>query len=246
MLEQLGRTMERYLVQSGRSLAREFPRGSSISRRRVGVILRTNRHSPEAMIVSAMIKGLDPRQFEPVLILLEREEGPDAIAFDCDTIVLGDRTVDACVTVIRGAALDMLVLGSFFLGLGRLSAIVAHKLAPVQVATTAISPVTTGLSSFDAMISSPLVDRSDSADYSEPLRLAAGQIQTFDRPTPHVAEEPLSLARRRLSLPLDSVIFVSGAMMQKIGEPLMSTWASCFSSFSSCIISSISSSISSI
>ncbi|MFC0012017.1 glycosyltransferase [Devosia nitrariae] len=227
VLKQLGRTMERYLVQSGRTLARRFPERTGKRRRRVGLFLRNDRTGPEAIIASAMIKGLDPNQFEPVLIVLEQEPGHDRMAFGCRTIFLGDRTIDACVTLIRNAEFDVLVLGSFVVGLDHLSAIVAHKLAPVQVATTAISPVTTGLSSFDAIISSPLVDQPDSADYAEPLRLAAGQIQAFDRPIPDLPEEPVSLVRRRLDLPLDTVAFVSGAMMHKIGTELMSTWARC-------------------
>jgi hypothetical protein len=226
LLQSLGRAIERHLVLSGRTLARAFLPAPRTGPRRVGVMLRTDRAGPEGMIVSAMLRGLDPDQFTPVLILLEREpDSAGSLAVTCETIELCDLGVDAAVARIREARLDIFVLGSFFIGLDNLAAIVAHKLAPVQLATTAISPVTTGLSSFDAMISSPLLDAEAAGDYVEPLLLAEGQIQGFDRPLPDSGGQLPDLTRRLLGLPLDTVIFASGAMMRKIGEPLMTAWA---------------------
>lgn len=226
LLQSLGRAIERHLVLSGRTLAHAFLPAPRTGPRRVGVILRTDRAGPEGMIVSAMLKGLDPDQFTPVLILLEREpEGAGSLAVTCETIELRDLRVDASVARIREARLDIFILGSFFIGLDSLAAIVAHKLAPVQLATTAISPVTMGLSSFDAMISAPLLDAEAAGDYVEPLLLAEGQIQGFDRPLPDLRGELPDHTRRLLGLPLDTVIFASGAMMRKIGEPLMTAWA---------------------
>ena len=227
LLQSLGRAIERHLVLSGRSLAHAFLPAPRTGPRRVGILLRTDdRAGPEGMIVSAMLKGLDPDQFTPVLILLEREPdgaGSPAVAFE--TIELHDLRIDAAVARIREARLDIVILGSFFIGLDNLAAIVSHKLAPVQLATTAISPVTTGLSSFDAMISSPLLDAEAAGDYVEPLLPAGGQIQGFDRPLPDLQDQHPDLTRRRLGLPLDTLIFASGAMMRKIGEPLMTAWA---------------------
>ena len=225
LLQSLGRTIERHLVLSGRILAHAIQPSPRTGPRRVGILLRTDRAGPEGMIVSAMLKGLDPDQFTPVLILLEREADVGSLAVTCETIELHGLGVDASVARIREARLDIVILGSFFIGLDNLAAIVAHKLAPMQLATTAISPVTTGLSSFDAMISTPLLDAEAAGDYVEPLLLAEGQIQGFDRPLPGPYDELPDLTRRRLGLPLDTAIFASGAMMRKIGESLMTAWA---------------------
>lgn len=213
---------ERLLTVDGFQLPCLFP-ARSVGRLRVGVIVRNWRNNPERRIAEATINGLDARQFDPVLILLSELEGDEPAA----AISLAGLPVAQSVHRIRTLGLDVVMLGSFFLRFDTLAAIVAHKLAPLQLVTAAVSPVTSGLSSFDAILSSDLIDPSGAEEhYAERLVRVSGPIQAF-APTSEDKALPgeRNAVREEFGLPTDGPLLVSGAMMQKVGSDLLEAWA---------------------
>ena len=216
----VARTGERVLTMDGFHLARRFaPRVRD--RLKVGILVRNWSDNPERRMAEALLQCLQNPRFAPVVIIQSEEDAPGATS-------IANLTVTESVDLIRGLELDVAILGSFFLRFDSLAAIYAHKLAPLQLATAAVSPITTGLSSVDGFLSSALIESGEGAtDYTEPLILVPGPVQAF---APSTAGEPdpmetAALARRRLGLPVDDVLFVSGAMMQKIGDDLLDAWA---------------------
>lgn len=215
---------ERLFTLDGFQLPCRFPQ-RTVDRLRVGIIVRNWDNNPERRIAEATIQGLDPERFEPLAILLSELTGDEAAG----TVSIAGLPVTQAVDYIRSLGLEVLVLGSFFLRFDTLAAVVAHKLAPLQIATAAVSPVTTGLSSFDALVSSDLIEPPDAADhYSEPVVSVPGPIQAFapSSPGPSIPAESRDETRTRLGLPMADVLLVSGAMMQKIGSDLLDAWAS--------------------
>jgi predicted O-linked N-acetylglucosamine transferase (SPINDLY family) len=220
----LARAGERLFTLDGFPLPCRFPE-RTVDRLRIGVIVRNWESNPERRIAEATIQGLDPQRFEPILILMSEPGGEEPAG----TVSIAGLPVTHAVDHIRGLGLDVLVLGSFFLRFDTLAALVSHKLAPLQIATAAVSPVTTGLSSFDAILTSDLIEPADAADhYVEPVVSVAGPIQSFAASTVEAAgrTETRDETRARLGLPVDAVLLVSGAMMQKIGSDLLDAWAS--------------------
>ncbi len=104
--------------------------------------------------------------------------------------------------------------------------IVAHRLAPVQIATTAVSPMTTGLGSFDIMISSKGCEPEDAqAHYVERVHLSDEPVQRFNfGSTGGDAKPGRELVRARLGLPEDAVVLTSGAAQPKLNRQLLAAW----------------------
>ena len=72
--------------------------------------------------------------------------------------------MDRAVEIVRAAQLDIFLLGALFQSYDEVAAIAAHRLAPVQVAPMAVSPMTTGLRSFDVVVNSPTREPRDALD----------------------------------------------------------------------------------
>ncbi|MCV0396385.1 MAG: glycosyltransferase [Rhizobiaceae bacterium] len=88
------------------------------------------------------------------------------------TIVLAGHSPSACVGVIRAGAHDMMLLAGF--GDEIFEDMAAHRLAALQVASTAFWPRTTGLASVDIMLSDL---ESDASQFVERLvRLKSGRL----------------------------------------------------------------------
>ena len=221
-----GRCIERYLSRCGCLLALPAGERSAAPRLRIGVLVRDVLATPEGWLLLGMYRDLDRSRFEPVLITLTRSD----VTLDFGKcferhICLAEMSLEQAVDAVRGLGLHILVLGSFVTGFEKLTAIVAHRLAPVQVLLAAISPVTSGLRSFDFALSCASTEPPDAeAHYTERLVRFPGPFQCFD--FAGIAEEegdPEPL-RSMLAVPDDAVLLVSGAMMHKIVPELLRSW----------------------
>lgn len=229
----MGRAIERQLLQENYPLAWLPPvPDSARSRLRVGVVMRAWDHAPEPRIIAGLFAAADPR-LQTVRITLTTPD-PTLDSGDFDAVInLDGLAVGEAVDTIRAARLDVVLLGSYFLGLDQLATIAAHRLAPVQLAMAAISPTSTGFSSFDGMLTSEELDPSSAPPgYCERIIRLPGPVQRFGQPGP---DEPVSKVLRTPDfrtkirtlhgLPPDATLYVSGAMVQKIGSDLLDAFA---------------------
>ena len=212
----------------GRRITLNCVRPNSSGRPRLGVLMRELGALPEAWILAGTVGALPPDTFDvTVFVLGYKSELPTY--WQPNVVKLGGVGMDRVVEIVRAAQLDVLLLGSFFNGYENyenIAAIAAHRLAPVQVATTAVSPMTTGMRSFDAMLSSSSCEPPDAAThYTERLHLAEAPVQRFDFGTraPRAAVKRAA-ERKRLGVPAGAVVMTSGAMLLKIGRDLIEAW----------------------
>jgi hypothetical protein len=131
------------------------------------------------------------------------------------------------VAAIRGAQMDVLLLGANFYGHCFMAELCAHRLAPRQMALSAVFPATTGLSSVDTFVlGTSVAPKRAESDYCEAVIWAPGTGQAFDTPqAPEQTAERREVTRRRVGAPGDAVMLVSGAMQDKIGGDVLSVWA---------------------
>jgi glycosyltransferase involved in cell wall biosynthesis len=222
------RCFERYLSQSGCMLALGRPTRRSKGRLRVGVLVRDILPNPEGWLLLGMYQGLDRQCFETILIVLTQSEDTLEIRGFDNQISLAELTVSESVAAVRELDLDIFVLGAFFNGFEKLSAIVAHKLAATQILCAAISPMTSGLRSFNYAISC-FSSEPEGAEthYSERLIRTSGPLQCFAFEGLSGREtQPESKARRdALGIPTSAVAVFCGAMQDKIVPKLADCWA---------------------
>ena len=221
-----GRCIERYLSRSGCLLALPMRQQTAVPRLRIGVLVRDVLATPEGWLLLGMYRDLDCSRFEPILITLTRSDATvDAGKCFERRICLAEMSVEQAVDAVRGLGLHILVLGSFVTGFEKLTAIVAHKLAPVQVLLSAISPVTSGLQSFDFALSCASTEPPDAAShYTERLARFPGPFQCFNFAGIAGEEGEPEPLRSALAVPDDAVLMVSGAMMHKIVPELLRSW----------------------
>lgn len=216
------------LVFAGRRLTLRRMAHPHAGALRLGVFLRNLDDSPETRICIGTL-GVLPRAAVTVTVFAHgASPAPVALWPDAELVNLGGLSVDSAVTAIRAQALDVMLLGAFVPGFDELAAIVAHRLAPLQVASTAVAPMTTGLPSFDIM----LCDRGSmppeaAGDYTERLAWSPVPVQRFPPPPQDPRpdrEQARALLRARLGLASDAVLLVSGALEAKIGDALLDAW----------------------
>lgn len=193
---------------------------------RLAILLRHTDDAPETRITRALLATLPASRFEVSVFVLDMAV-PQAV-FPANPVVvgLGGLPVSLAVATIRASAPDVAILGSFFFGFSPMSMVAAHRLARCQLAFSAVSPVTTGLSSVDAFVLGDLVAPAGcEQDYSETCLRAPGTGQVFsDMQVRNDESDNPGLLRYRLGLAEDAVVLVSGAMLDKIGLPLLRTW----------------------
>lgn len=222
----LGAALEADMTLKGHALTPRPRAGSENGRLRVGVLINHLDPAPETWIVSALIATLPREQFDVRLFTLFRSESSSERTDGAGVFGLGGQSYEICVAEIRRHSLDVFLLGSHFSGASLLARIAAHRLARRQIALSAISPMTTGLSSFDAFAIGDLVaPPAFQAQHTEPVVRApgTGQIFAFDRATKPAADNP-HLLRARLGIDADALIMASGAMLDKIGADMLAAW----------------------
>jgi LPS sulfotransferase NodH len=194
---------------------------------RLGVLVRSLAPSPEAWAVLGMFGHIDRRRFEPILILTDAAEHPLETGERFDRVVrLFGLPAGEAVAAIRDLDLDVFVLGAYVANWERVSAIVAHRLAPVQVNSCFNCPSTLGFESFDFALAWKGAGTEAQAQYTERLVEIDEPLQCcFDfSDVPVPAPRSVASVRREFGLPPDVPLFVSGAMAHKIQPDLMAAW----------------------
>lgn len=227
-VQAFGRALEAKLLRAGHDLfapqihAKEARRGKP----RIGVILHNTVPSPETWIWRSLLRKLPRDAAEITLFLTEQNDAPTSGFEGCNTVGLAGHSLASAVLAIRAAQMDVLLLGANFYGHCFMTELCAHRLAPRQMALSAVFPATTGLSSVDTFVlGKSVAPRRVESDYSETVIWAPGTGQTFDIPqAPELAPEMRKVTRRRLGVSENAVMLVSGAMQNKIGADVLSVW----------------------
>src|ERR1035437_10300269 len=170
---------------------------------------------------------LDREKFEIHLFVLGNT--PSAIEAHCRSVVDSFTVLPpefaARVEALRGASLDVLVIGTNMTAVTNdITLLATCRLAPIQIASSS-SPMTPGLRHLDGFLSG-IVHGYDaySGQYNERLLLFDGAIScleySVDRPKAETA-----FTRRDFGIPDGAPLFVSGANFFKILPELQATWA---------------------
>ena len=151
-----GATIETYQLMRGRRITLASPLAEPIGRQRLGVLVRDLRAVQETGLVAATIRALPRDAFDVTVFSLQGCSQTRAKLPRHATIVdLQGVGVDRAVEIVRAAQLDIVLLGASFSHYDEAAAIVAHRLAPVQAAAAAVSPLATGFRSFDLVVTLP-------------------------------------------------------------------------------------------
>ncbi|WP_181708506.1 glycosyltransferase [Chthonobacter rhizosphaerae] len=218
--------VERRLARAGHDLAGPPRTPRMRARLKVGILLYDVGPTPEGRLASGLAEALRRGPFDPVVVTLAGSGAGWRGAFEPPPVVdvTGLSTEDA-VASIRALDLDVAVLGSYVSQANRAAEIVAHRLAPLQIAMAAVSPQPVGFRSVDAFLSAPMTEPAtgSTGHHLEPLVLAADPFQCFD-PLGWTATTDRMAARRRLGILDERVVLVSGAMWGKINDRLIAAW----------------------
>jgi LPS sulfotransferase NodH/glycosyltransferase involved in cell wall biosynthesis len=218
------RLIERLLLDEGATLSMPRLTRPGVDRLRIGVLVRDVTPSPEGWALQGMYAGLDQTRFEPILIRMGEDGAPAPSCF-AETICLSNRHWSDAVREIRALDLDIFVVGAYARDFEPVSAIYAHRLAPLQLWHAAVCPSTGGFASFDAVISCQASEPNDAqTQYLEPLEWISGPKQCAYAFEP---QPPADTARIRAELGVDpgQVILVSTAMAHKVSDALLAAWA---------------------
>ena len=219
------RCIERLLTRQGARLAVSYATRQATGRLRIGVFVRDILSNPEGWALSGMYAGLEPDAFDAVLVRLEHSEAAlQPPALFSETVCLANLSVEESVSAVRALDLDLFIANCYVADWEKASAIVAHRLAPLQVWLGAVCPSTSGLRSFDSVITCRATEPQDpERHYTERLSWIEGLRQcVYDFP-PFRAPD-LTAVRSDIGVGKDAVMLVSGAMAHKITDPLMSAW----------------------
>jgi hypothetical protein len=169
-----------------------------------------------------MFAGVDRSRIERILFVAGPAEAAAKAAEVFERVVpLDDQSIEEAVATIRGWRLDVFVSGAFFFRFRRFTSILAHRLAPLQVMTSAVSPMTSGLTSFDVVLTTASTEPDDApAHYTEQMVLLPEPLQCFAFPWEDATESAPSGAPTRPA----GVVMLSGAMLHKIGPDLIDAW----------------------
>ncbi|TIQ70277.1 MAG: hypothetical protein E5X64_40605, partial [Mesorhizobium sp.] len=109
-------------------------RPPSSGKLRLGVLVRDVLPNPEGWALLGMYAGIDRSLFEPVLIRMDQGAGGVSVGkrFERE-LCLSGLSVGESVTAIRALQLDLFVTGCYVADYEKTSAIVAHRLAEVQI-----------------------------------------------------------------------------------------------------------------
>ena len=218
------RAIERLLADGGAPLATARAVRPGVLRLRVGVLARDVTQTPEGWALRGMYRGLDRSRLQPILIRMQ-EGGEAADDVFERTVSLRGLSVDQAVRAIRRLELDLFVTGAYARDHEPVSAIYAHRLAPLQIWHGAVCPTTGGFGSFDAALSCRATEPADAqAHYTERLAWIEGPKQCAYAFGPAPAADRAAI-RSGLGLDEGTVLLVSGAMAHKVDDALLGRWA---------------------
>ncbi len=221
------RSLETVMHRQGYRIASPPAAPRPVGPIRVILLARSLAPGPEFHLLEATTEALAGSGFETIVALIDQKSGPIPPGpHKAAVLNLTSEDVSSCVGAIRGLEPHVVVLCSYFSGLERLSYVAAHRLAPVQCITTAVSPATSGLRSFTHVLSSEACEPVGAgAHYTERLKLSTTMIQAFafDRRSFELREQAHSV-RARHGIPEEAVMLMSCAVMFKLSPQLLETW----------------------
>ncbi len=228
--ERRARLAERLLELDGEALDWPAePAADADARLRVGFLVRDGSPRTESFITLPHVRDIDRARYETFLYAVAWNEGAfqDHLRHAFEHFAdLSNLTLAQCVELIRRDRLDYILLANVDYALiNQFNKIAAHRLAPVQMATTAITPATTGFRNVDCMLSAPWTEPEDEpqAHYTERLVRTEGSFNCFDFGPPR--NEPAGAAPKLLSrIPDDAVVFTAGAAFFKLIPELTRVW----------------------
>lgn len=235
---QRARLAERHLRSQGCQLDLPQPAPTPTGTRpRIGLLARAIGPRVESFINAAAIQHLDHTRHEVILYVLDDVE-PGRIYhqefrqhFEQVRDLQGLSVSDA-VNHIRADQLDVLIATNVNAAtLERMNSVYAHRLAPMQVLLSAISPTTTGHASFDVVITAKNTEPDDAQDqYSERIEWLDGHFNCFAFGSAGLPRRddlpPTALTRAAFGLPQQATILLSGASYYKLCPHLSRTWIS--------------------
>jgi tetratricopeptide (TPR) repeat protein len=197
-------------------------------RLRVGFVLPAFDGTEATQAALPMIGRLDSERFEVEVYVLSLTDSPWERYARTTVGQVQALPPDSSeqIRVISQAGLDVLVYASD-LGddKGTLIKLSAHRLAPLQVATSAQHAVTTGCAMIDLFVAGEQSGIADLADqFSERVGLVAGPTRVFDQATAgHSATKQWN--RSDVNLAEGAMVFVAAGSWGQIGPETQGAWA---------------------
>ena len=180
-----GAAVHRLVALGHPELVRSLPVRPRTERLRVGFVSSMLRRHTVAKLFGAWVRDLDPARFDVHVWQLGRVDSTTrGLLSGGATLHTAEGWRQAAVgAAVRGAALDAVVFPEVGMD-ARVMVLAAMRLAPFQAVAWG-HPVTTGLPTVDAFLSSDAMERAGAAaDYSESLIRLPGLGTHFDRPPP--------------------------------------------------------------
>jgi len=230
LFERRARLAERLLELDGEALdCSADPAAEADGRLRVGFLVRDGSPRTESFITLPHVRDIDRGRFETFLYAVAWNQGAfqDALRQSFEHFAdLSNLTLAQCVELIRRDRLDYILLANVDYALiNQFNKLAAHRLAQVQMATTAITPATTGFRNVDCMLSAAWTEpeADPQAHYTERLVLAPGSFNCFEFGPPPI--EPAGAAPKLLTrIPDGAVVFTAGAAFFKLIPELTRVW----------------------
>jgi predicted O-linked N-acetylglucosamine transferase (SPINDLY family) len=197
-------------------------------RLRVGFVQATFDGSPAMQAALPMIGHLDPDRFEVELFVLSptNSRWEQYARTTVSQMQALPSNPSEQIRVISQAGLDVLVYATDLTGdRGDLIKLAAHRLAPLQVATSAYHAVTTGCAMIDLFVAGEQSGLADlTGQLSERVGLVPGPTRIFDQLTAaHSCTKQWN--RSDIDLPEGAMVFVAAASWGQIGPEMQVLWA---------------------
>ena len=197
-------------------------------RLRVGFVLAAFDGSPAMQAALPMIANLDPDRFEVELFVqwLTHSRWEQHVRTTVSQMQVLPADPAGQSGMMSQAGLDILVFAADLTGdRGDLVKLAAHRLAPLQVATSAHHTVTTGCGMIDLFVLGELTDLADlTSQLGERVGLVPGPTRVFDQLTAgHTSTTQWN--RSAMNLPENAVVFIAAASWGQIGPETQAMWA---------------------
>jgi|GEM_PF-786031 len=227
LAEKRAAIMEFVIVKRGAIVNASFPSRSRMGQKiRVGYLNAHFSTQTETHVTLPSLQ-LDRSKFEICLFPLKVTGGPveDYCRSFADKFVPLPQELAQQVSVIRQAALDVIIIGTNVTAVTNQIALLAlHRLAPLQLVTYC-SPVSTGMRHVDGYLSGTFaVDKDAAEHFSEKLMVCDGPPGCLD----YAVENRVPanrFDRRSMGIADTDVIFVNAAACFKILPEMQETWA---------------------
>jgi len=208
------------------------PRPAGRAKIRIGVLMPHFAAKTETFATLPVFEHLDRGQFE--IFLYAIEAGGSALEQYCATradrmSILSRNPMERAAT-IRSDRLDILFFGSnLTAGTDECTTLALHRLAPVQIVSICC-PVATCFPNIDYYLAGDLLAPAAAMQhqYRETLANIPGSGLCFSY-GPEPGSARIAMDRRRLGVPDEAVLFISGANVFKITPNVRDAWATIIS-----------------